>query len=212
MPSRLSKIVGADENRPTRLHTQSGQALPARCLPLVGLQIARRIVRRPSFEPWMVHDAVRSLQGQMCASDTVLELGSGRSTAWFGERSSKVVSVEPDDLWGAKVRSDLTELALHNCTILGGPIRCRVDELVRSAGFDVVIVDFTDEVGFDRADAIMLIASGERAPRVIVLDDSDRPGYQSAFSIPGYEYTRFVGMKQRPLRATETTIFVRRRG
>jgi predicted O-methyltransferase YrrM len=44
----------------------------------------------------------------------MLEYGSGYSTAWFGQRVAKLVSVENDPVWFSRVKEDIEKHALRN--------------------------------------------------------------------------------------------------
>jgi len=74
----------------------------------------------------------------------------------------------------------------------------------------VLIVDHSDEPRLSRTDAIRLAVRNGAAPRLIVLDDSDRTGYRLAGEILGaWSANRFTGFLDKPLRLTETTVFTR---
>jgi hypothetical protein len=74
----------------------------------------------------------------------------------------------------------------------------------------VLIVDHSDEPRFSRTDAIRLALSHGAVPRLIVLDDSDRKRYQPAAEIlRDWSASRFTGFRDKPLRLTETTVFIR---
>lgn len=49
--------------------------------------------------PWLNRYAVSILNGWLRATDTALEMGSGRSTAWFAKRVGKLISLESDVAW-----------------------------------------------------------------------------------------------------------------
>jgi hypothetical protein len=158
----------------------------------------------------MVPTAVKSLDALLRPNDLVLELGSGASTTWYGKRARAVVSLEANRAWANWVRRRLLAEGLKNCDIVEGPIEIGLKSLLCQAAFDVVVVDFSDEPGFNRAAAAKAVASTPAPPRLIILDDSDRPAYRDVFPISEYQATRYIGLKTAPLRATETTIFVRR--
>ena len=57
--------------------------------------------------PWLTPAAVEFLTEWICPTDVVLEWGSGRSTVWFSRYAARVVSVEHDSTWFARVASQL---------------------------------------------------------------------------------------------------------
>ena len=49
------------------------------------------------------------LDSWLCAGDTGLEFGSGRSTRWFAARVGALTSIEHDAAWHARVASSLVD-------------------------------------------------------------------------------------------------------
>lgn len=61
--------------------------------------------------PWLSYDAVRILQKRMAEKPcSVLEFGSGASTAWFAMRAGELHSVESDPQWQQRVAKRLAKL------------------------------------------------------------------------------------------------------
>lgn len=73
--------------------------------------LAVRHRRRPD-EPWLTAPAVQILASWLRPSDVGLELGSGRSTLWFAERVARLISVEHDPAWFARISSKLQDRGL----------------------------------------------------------------------------------------------------
>lgn len=67
--------------------------------------------RRHPSEPWISPAAVRFLDRALSRDDDGLEWGSGRSTAWFGERLRHLTSVEFDRGWYERVRDKVNNMA-----------------------------------------------------------------------------------------------------
>jgi hypothetical protein len=55
-------------------------------------------------EPWLAQGAVRFLDRELPRDGIGLEWGSGRSTAWLGQRLARLTSVEFDESWYQRVR------------------------------------------------------------------------------------------------------------
>ena len=70
------------------------------------LALAHHQHREPDA-PWWPAEAAARLDDLVRPSDTCLEWGSGRSTAWLSARTARVVSVEHDPEWCERVRSQL---------------------------------------------------------------------------------------------------------
>jgi hypothetical protein len=62
-------------------------------------------VRRHPDEPWLTPSAIAFLDRELPRDGLGLEWGSGRSTAWFGRRLSRLVSIEMDAEWFESVRA-----------------------------------------------------------------------------------------------------------
>ena len=62
---------------------------------------------RTPERPWIVPAAIGWLRRHMRGDWTVLELGSGRSTAWYARHAGSVVSYEDNEFWHAATRDRL---------------------------------------------------------------------------------------------------------
>lgn len=155
----------------------------------------------------MAPRAVSYLDGLLRADDVLLELGSGASTAWYASRVGRVVSLEPDARWAGRV---IQELRAHpNAEVKVGAVADLFAGALREMLPTVLIVDHSDEPALGRTDAIRLALESCARLRIIVLDDSDRARYASDLPFSNWSRTRFTGFRGRPLRLTETTVFVR---
>jgi hypothetical protein len=70
--------------------------------------------RRNPDKPWLTPGAVEFLDRHLTKDMTGLEFGSGRSTAWFAGKLGRVISVEHDAAWHARVNADLARWGLTN--------------------------------------------------------------------------------------------------
>jgi hypothetical protein len=203
-----AKVVGKDSEHLSRFHSRRGDLCNPSDLLTIPVLVWSRLVRKSKNTPWMAPAAVKHLGQLLSAEDVVLELGSGASTAWYARRARRVVSLEPDLSWAARVR---VALANHpNAEVRVGS----VEQLFAAAFLEVrptvLIVDHSDEPRFSRTDAIRLALNDGALPRLVVLDDSDRTLYRPALDVlGGWSMSRFTGFLDKPMRLTETTVFTR---
>jgi len=208
-----AKVVGQDSEHVSRFHSRRGDLCnPVDLLAIPGL-VWNRLAGKAKNTPWMTPAAVKHLDHLLNAEDVVLELGSGASTAWYARRVRRVVSLEPNISWAERVKAGLADHP--NAEVRVGS----VGDLFVAAFLElrptVLIVDHTDEPQFSRTDAIrfaLIDGTMQRliTPRLIVLDDSDRPRYRPAIDILGrWSANRFTGFRDKPLRLTETTVFTK---
>ena len=148
---------------------------------------------------------INAAGGVLGCQMTLLELGSGSSTAWYASRVGRVVSVEPDPQWHRQVSQSIEHLA--NVQLISDSIRGAFGRL-SSESFDVVIVDhFEDSGDMSRLDALEELRS---SVSIAVLDDSDRPAYSAADRLmSAWRVARYISYRSKPLAPTETTIYTR---
>jgi predicted O-methyltransferase YrrM len=165
---------------------------------------------RTPERPWIVPAAIGWLRRRIRSDWSVLELGSGRSTIWFARRAGHVLSFEDDEFWAQHTRGRLRELGLDNVDLRLEPVEAlpgAVAELP-AASFDLVLVDFLESPAVTRIDALRPAMKKVRPGGLLLLDDSDRPGYAEAYELlAGWRERRFVGIKDGWPEACETTIF-----
>lgn len=68
--------------------------------------------KRSPHNPWLTADAVDILSTLLKSTDIGVEFGSGRSTKWFAKKLKFLTSIENDELWFNKVKSELTDSGL----------------------------------------------------------------------------------------------------
>jgi Methyltransferase domain len=165
--------------------------------------------------PWIVPAAIGWLRRRIRSDWSILELGSGRSTAWFARRAGHVVSFEDDAQWAARTRERLDELGLRNVELRVQPVEDLPDAVATlpDSSFDLVVIDFLESPQVTRIDVLKPAMTRVKPRRLLLLDDSDRPGYAEAFELmAGWRRRRFTGIKDEWPDACETTLFRRPAG
>ena len=171
---------------------------------------ARR-VRTPE-RPWIVPGAIGWLRRRMRSGWSVLELGAGRSTPWFARRAGSVLSFEDNEFWADETRTRLGQLGIGNVELRQLPVDGFAAEVeaLPNASFDLVVVDFLEAPTVTRMDVLRPAMNKVRPGGLLLLDDSDRPGYAAAFELLGdWRFRKFVGVKDGWPEACETGIFRR---
>ena len=167
---------------------------------------------RTPERPWIVPAAIGWLRRRIRPNWSVLELGAGRSTVWFARRAGSVISFEDNEFWAGHTRRRLDGLGLGNVDLRVGPIEelpAQVAALPESS-FDLVVVDFLEAPTVTRIDVLKPAMKKVRPGGLLLLDDSDRPGYAHAFDLLArWCFRKFVGVKDEWPEACETGIFTR---
>ena len=162
--------------------------------------------------PWIVPAAIGWLRRRMRSDWSVLELGAGRSTVWFARRAGRVLSFEDNEFWADETRKRIAELELGNVELRVSPIENLRGEVegLPDASFDLVVVDFLESPEVTRIDVLRPALEKARPGGLLLLDDSDRPGYAEAYELlAGWKERRFTGVKDEWPEACETSIFTR---
>jgi predicted O-methyltransferase YrrM len=73
--------------------------------------------RRNLDEPWLTREAIGMLTDLIRRDDRILEWGAGTSTAWLAARADRVLSIEHDPTWFARVSADLTRAGLSHSEV-----------------------------------------------------------------------------------------------
>ena len=71
--------------------------------------------------PWLTKTAVGILDSWLSKEDIGLEWGSGRSTLWLARRVKHLTSVETNEYWFNKIRTEIEEQNLYNISYLYKP-------------------------------------------------------------------------------------------
>lgn len=208
----LQKAVKASDRRRTRFHTERGELMPASAWTRLPRSVHARLRKADSEEPWMVPAAVERLDELIQPSWSVLEFGSGASTAWYAARAGRVVSFEDDPRWHEAVRARIDEAGLVNCDLR----QIALDAFVATASamapasFDLVVVDGNEQPGATRPECAASARPLVKPGGYMVVDDSDIREYQPMCELfDGWTLERFIGVKHRPLMAVETSIYRR---
>jgi predicted O-methyltransferase YrrM len=162
--------------------------------------------------PWLVPASIGWLRRRVRADWSILELGAGRSTAWFARRAAQVISLEDDEFWHSSTRVRLDAAGLTNADLRLRPVEDFPREVATlpDDAFDLVVVDFLEAPTVTRIDCLDPAMNKVRRGGYLLLDDSDRPGYAQAFELlASWRFQRFVGVKDGWPEACETGIFRR---
>jgi predicted O-methyltransferase YrrM len=198
--------------RAGRWHTARGP------MPLSGwlrYPAARRLARRGEIpeRPWIVPAAIGWLRRRIRRHWRILELGAGRSTPWFARRAAAVTSLEDNPYWHRQTAERLTELGLEvDLRLIGVEDFPREVAALDDASFDLVVVDFLEAPTVTRVDVLEPAMTKVRPKGLLLLDDSDRPGYAEAYELlAGWRERRFTGVKDGWPEVCETAVFTRPR-
>jgi predicted O-methyltransferase YrrM len=167
---------------------------------------------RTPERPWIAPAAIGWLRRRIRSDWSILELGAGRSTMWLARRAGRVVSFEDNEFWAVHTRSRLAGLGLGNVDLRVGPIEELSDRVgaLSDSSFDLVVVDFLEAPSVTRIDVLKPAMKKVKPGGLLLLDDSDRPGYAEAFELlDGWRFRKFVGVKDQWPEACETGIFRR---
>lgn len=181
--------------------------------------------------PWITFRAIDWLDAYLRPDMSVFEFGAGGSTLFFADRVRKLVSIEHDKGFFELVRSMLAERGVANCElILHQPRQCtaasaafasrqekyigmcfenyvKAIDRCADASLDLVLVDGRARVACVRRALPKLKDGG-----VLVLDNTDRPGYQDAYTIlEGSECHDFDGLTPWNMEVSRTTVWQVRR-
>jgi predicted O-methyltransferase YrrM len=162
--------------------------------------------------PWIVPAAIGWLRRRIRSDWSILELGSGRSTAWFARRAGSVISLEDIEFWHAQTSERLERAGLSNVDLRLRPVEefPREVEALPDLGFDLVVMDFLESPEVTRIDCLGPAMKKVRPGGYLLFDDSDRPGYAEAFALlHDWHFRKFTGVKDEWPEACETGIFRR---
>jgi len=127
--------------------------------------------------PWTTYSFIDFIADRLTSNMMLVEYGSGNSTLFFSKKVKKVFSVEHDDAWYASMKKAVPE----NVSLSFIPLEYNGEysrfSLNTGEKAQVIIVD-----GRDRVNSIKQSIAALSEDGIIVLDDSERPQYQSAIS------------------------------
>lgn len=195
----------------SRHHTVRGPMPASAWLRLPAARLRARLGLVPE-RPWIVPASIGWLRRRIRPDWSILELGSGRSTAWFGKRCGRLVTLEDNEYWADRTRERIAELGLRNIEVRVLPVDGFPAEVASlpDESFDLLVLDFLEAPDVTRMDCLSPARDKVRPGGHLLLDDSDRPGYAEAFELlRGWRFRSFSGVKDEWPEACETGIFTR---
>ena len=131
-------------------------------------------MRRHPDAPWLSPGAVEYLDEHLRPDDVLVEFGSGRSTAWFARRVARVISIEHDQTWAARVQAQVEAAGLVNAEVVHVPhdplaYVSAAEHALASARANVILVD-----GVYRDTCALWALAHRSADGFIVVDDAER--------------------------------------
>ena len=150
--------------------------------------------------PWVTYPFLEFIEEKLHNEFVMFEYGSGNSTLYYSKKVKDLVTVEHDLTWFNQLEKLIPENVnlIHKSLEYNGNYAKTASTINQK--FQVIIVDGRDRVNCCRNAISALAEDG-----VVVLDDSERPQYQSAIDylkenefaqlnfwglVPGYSHRR----------------------
>lgn len=157
--------------------------------------------------PWVTYPFISFIDNKLNKHLTVFEYGSGNSTIYYSKKVAAVDSVESDNFWFNKIKSDMpANVNLFYCELTDSgdysKYACHTNKL-----YDIIIVD-----GGDRVNCCIQGFDALNSGGVMILDDSEREEYLLAanfLSEKGFKRLDFEGLAPTVNYLKCTTIFYR---
>jgi len=155
--------------------------------------------------PWVTYPAIDFLEPKIDPAWSVLEWGCGQSTRWWARRVRRVVSVEHDPAWHARVAAATPA----NVTVHLRPDPVDYADLtgVPDELFDAVLID-----GGDRNRAARTAVTRAKPTGVIVFDNADRRSVRDGLAFladAGWHRVDFFGLLPSYAYRICTSVFLR---
>jgi len=204
----LKKILNADErNCLSFINTNSPSYLKDEGW-FNSISNKKCIDKNGNVMPWISYSMFDFLDKRLNKNMVLFEYGMGASTSYFSSKIKDVYAIEHDEEWYKSVQVDLKEKS--NCHLLYSYVES--DDYVNAVSkcdklFDIVFVDGRKRVKCIEKAESFLTDSG-----VIILDNSDRERYNSAFTFlydKGFKSLTIGGLVVAHYMKSETTIFYR---
>lgn len=168
--------------------------------------------------PWYTYPAIEYLAGLDWSEKRVWEYGAGNSTLWWAQRAARIVTVEHDNQWLARLDRELRRRGLTNVEFVHWASH-HVEQYVQAlavrpeSGFDVIVID-----GMAREECAHVAAERVATDGVIVLDNSHWCPHSCAYlreRRDGAGGSRFIqvdfhGLQPIVGEASTTTLFLAR--
>lgn len=164
---------------------------------------------RGEYLPWFNFGFINFLKERLHKDLTVFEYGSGASTLFFAERVGKIISVEYDKKWYAKVNEMLGNR--QNSTVYfqesDENYPKAIAHLAKGRTFDIIVIDGRKRVASAKNAITFLSEQG-----VLLFDDTQRAYYQEAldyYKENGFKSLTFSGLKPSGFGEDRTTLLYR---
>ena len=131
--------------------------------------LSRTLLDKRPARPWISYDAAKAIGRHLGPTSSVLEFGSGMSTAWYATRAGHVLSIERDAEWFAEVSSRLA--TLENAELRLCESREAYLAIEDDRQFDLIMID-----GAWRDDCAQLATRHLAPGGVIYCDNTDKQG------------------------------------
>jgi len=157
--------------------------------------------------PWLTYPAIAFLQTRVPSGLTVLEYGSGNSTLWWSQHAARIIAIEHDAEFHARLLTRLPENA--ECLLVADTPDGVYERKAESFGciFDVVVID-----GMRRVECAQTSMKSLKPEGVIIFDNSDRKDVEPALTYLkqiGFRSIDFRGPSSLITWSNTTTIFYR---
>lgn len=209
----IAKVLRARSEAKSRFHTERDELMPLRAFVEIPQLVWLRARKVEPETPWIASPAVEELDRRLRRDWAVLELGSGRSTAWYAKRVASVLSVEHDAAWHRQVAASLSDQGVTNVDLQLRDASTFLEavEALPDERFDMIVVDSGDEAASgDRVELVLAARAKLQEHGLLVLDNSDRRRYRRIDrEMEGWRVRRFVSLQVSPLTASETSIYTR---
>jgi hypothetical protein len=157
--------------------------------------------------PWLPYCVIDLLRERLTAELRVLEFGAGYSTLFFMKRVAHVTSIEHHHVWLDWIRARVQPNVTLVPTASASPAEYCAPLSTSPESFDLILVD-----GIHRPECFRLALQHLTPTGVIILDDSQRTAYASAFTDAANAGLRFLhlrGHKAGSIGLYRSTIFYR---
>ena len=127
--------------------------------------------------PWVTYSFIDFISERLNKSIDMFEYGSGFSTLFYSSRVNSVTTVEHNEEWYNKLKSQLPKnvTAIYRDLDIDGKY-CRTAKSVNKK-FDIIVID-----GRERVNCVKNSVGALKDNGIIILDDSERKIYQEAIS------------------------------
>jgi 16S rRNA G966 N2-methylase RsmD len=157
--------------------------------------------------PWLTYPFCHFLEKQSLKELKIFEYGSGASTEYFAKRAKSVTSVEHDQSWFEKIKTNVPKsVNIHH-------FDKDSDDYINASQlgaepFDLIIIDGRNRVKCCKSAIENLSNNG-----VIVIDNSDRPKYLEAIQLlhkKNFKQLDFEGISPASPYYSITSLFYRK--